>query len=152
MTDMNGNGHGEHVHDDVCASAAEAVALARADDLGAAVDMFNAIVGRHGPQVVGRLMLMLCDTVAANEGIPADIGGGTVALRFEPADGVAAGTLPPPEVQWAGQLIAARAARDKATYVALCGAVPEPQVGRYVACLLDTVAVTLNMLHGQEGP
>jgi hypothetical protein len=54
----------------------------------------------------------------------------------------------PPEVRWAGQIIAARCADDRERYMQLIGEMPDggAEIGMYVATLLLTIARTVNGL------
>jgi hypothetical protein len=82
-----------------------------------------------------------CDTLAARLGLDGDR---PLEVKFATRPG-GTGTEPPVRVQWAAQLIMARARLDRTSFEALIGMLPSSGKiqGSYVGAVLECVALTL---------
>jgi hypothetical protein len=104
----------------------------------AIVRRLNADCGSEGTMtaVVG-----WCDTLATGLGLD---GEHPVEVKFAARPGTRSAE-PPLRIQWAAQLIMARARLDKTTFDALIGALPKnpAMVGSYVGAVLECAALTL---------
>lgn len=101
-----------------------------------ALDQLHA---RHGMAGITKALVIWCDT--ALKQVPR--GDGPVELVWkDTATGTvhngATGVLP--AEQWAGQLLAARAADDLPTFTALANAVPPDRVGEHVGAMVQMAA------------
>lgn len=112
----------------------------------AIVRRMNTECGSEGTMIA---VVGWCDSLTVRLGL--DKAEGTLALGFvNPDTGAmttAAGVAP--RIQWAGQLIMARARLDKSMFDALIDALPDDPkvVGAYVGAVLECVAMTLRR-HG----
>lgn len=133
---------------DALALARAALTQARGHDWSAASSTVEALQDRYGPPGISFLIVALADAVLAHQGI--ERGGDALVLpvwldstqqRCGSADDV------PPRVRWAGRFIAARAADDEATAVALLDSlVDDAEFSDRVSALMEITVDTLNEL------
>lgn len=102
----------------------------------AIVRRLNADCGSDGALIA---VAGWCDTLAARMGVD---GEHPVEVKFAARPGE---TEPPTRIQWAAQLIMARARLDEESFYALIRMLPKnPKiVGSYVGAVLECVALTL---------
>jgi hypothetical protein len=132
--------------------ALDALNLARAGDLTAALQLVTSLGRDYGPTVTYALLLMWCDTLVVLEGLDGAPAGEVAGPRWRTGDGMR-DPVPPDDVsveqQWTADLMMARLLKDEAGYDAVlaCLADADPVViGRHVAVLLASVASTLNCI------
>lgn len=115
-------------------------------DWQAATRATQDINDRHGGDALLVAMLAWVDTFVVHR-TGGSVSDKPVALAFQNAETGEIGSAADvrPEVRWAGQMIAARVADDKATWDALLATVPtDPKVvGAHVGALLEAVALGL---------
>lgn len=131
--------------------AAAALHKAMADDWHAAGRVIERIADECGATGLARAMLGWCDTLIARDPALAGLAeGGAVMLVFKETKSGRIDTNAddvPPCARWAGRMVAARAAGDRATWDALMGAVPADEQGAHVSAVLEGVALSLRRLN-----
>ena len=129
--------------------AADALQAAMAEDYGRAKTAIVAINDELGGEGLTLAIVAWSDTLVAQyrkaTGTPDDA---PVRMAWQDADTgdiSATGNDVSPEVRWAGQVVAARAALDKAGFNALLRNLPRDgwAIGGYVSALLNSVSLTL---------
>lgn len=134
-----------------------ALHAAMREDWPAASQAMQALASETGSTGVTWALLRFCDTILGAQqrmrGLPDGTWEGGAAVKwFNTEDGTVghAGQVPD-SVRWAGQLVAAKAARDEGMFRALLGAMPGDDAGRgrYVGALLQSCAITANMARKQ---
>lgn len=134
---------------------AQALQAALSGDWPAAYRLISATGRECGGPGVCRALIAWADTmIRYTAGGPAE-DGQQVHLAFMQAETgrVHGADEAPPAVRWAGQLIAARAARDEQAWHALVDALPADGnvVGDHVAAVLQVVTATLTRAIGAAG-
>jgi hypothetical protein len=136
--------------------ATEALQAAMGEDSLRASAAVRAINGELGGEGLTLAIYAWCDTLIHRyreaAGVPGD---GPVRMAWqevETGDISATGNDVPPETRWAGRVIEARSALDKAAFDACIAALPDDgwAIGGYVSALLSTVALTLSRLAGSR--
>ncbi|MBA9003697.1 hypothetical protein [Thermomonospora cellulosilytica] len=128
--------------------AGAALTAAREDEWKRAGRMLQRINDECGPDGMQRAMLAFCDTALTRSEITP---GGPVRIAFKALDGdgriTGADEVPRPEIVWAGRMLGARAADDRATWDALIDALPDDprEVGRHVGAVLEVVVMTIRL-------
>lgn len=132
--------------------ATQALHAAMQDDPARAQAAILAINDELGGQGLTLAIVAWCDTLVGQyrkvTGTPDDT---PVRLAWQEADTgdiSATGNDVPAETRWAGQVIAARAALDKAGFNALLAGLPRDgwAIGGYISALLSSVSMTLRRL------
>lgn len=137
--------------------ATAALHAAMREDWTGASKAMRSLSEETGSNGVMFAVLRYCDTIIGRQlamrGLPDDAWDGGVRMAWLNVDH---GTLGhagqvPDSVRWAGQLVAARAAKDEAAFRALIGAMPDDdgERGKYVGELLRSCAITANMAKAQ---
>lgn len=109
------------------------------DDRAAVDQALDKLAAQHGPKGITNALVVWCD--AALKQLPP--GDGPVTLEWiDHATGRV--TRNPssvrPAEQWAGRMLAARAARDLDMFTALAQAVPPHAVGEHVGAMVQMAA------------
>lgn len=136
--------------------ASAALLSALAGDWGAATAAVRSASDRCGGEGVELCIRAWCDTLVdayrQATGTQADAPVRPVWVDPETSQVATDAAGVPPEVRWAGRVIAARAALDCDAYGALLLSIPDDDAacGAHVLTLLDSVAQTLR--HLMEGP
>lgn len=133
--------------------ATRALHAAMREDWDAASAAMTSLSAETGSDGVLWAVLRFCDTIIgrqlAMQGLPGDAWDGGVRMSWLNTDTGAVGHAGqvPDSVRWAGQLVAAKAAQDEATFRALIATMPDDDRGRgrYVGALLQSAAITANM-------
>jgi len=134
--------------------ATEALQAAIEKDPARATAAMEAINSELGGEGLSLAIFAWCDTLVLRyrkaAGVPGD---GPVRMAWqevETGDISATGNDVPAETRWAGRVIEARAALDRAAYDALIAELPDDgwAASGYVSALLSTVALTLSRLAG----
>jgi hypothetical protein len=102
---------------------------------------------RHGGEGLAQAVILWCDAYVdhARGGQPRT--NLPVKLIFMEEDGEQATVdQVPPELVWAGRLLAARCAWDRDTFIALLSTVPDGEDGRWVVALLQVVTSVMRRL------
>lgn len=128
--------------------ATDALHAALADDWARATRAVQRTSDECGAEGVARAILGWSDTLIGR--MPGGKGK-PVRLAFMEAESGRIDTNAddvPPRVRWAGRVLAARAADDKATWDALMDALPDDGqvIGEYVSAVLEMVALTLGRI------
>lgn len=116
--------------------------------MGRAANSIREIHDKHGVDELGQAVLAWVDTLVAR--LPPLPDGPAPQVVWQIAEtGQRTGAEGvEPSARWAGQIINARMADDKDTYVALMRAVPEgSEMGRHVLTLLYLISYNLNCLN-----
>lgn len=126
--------------------AAKALNAAVAEDWDHVESVVNLLHDEHGVEGLVLAMLGWCDVLISQT---PQAQGGQVNLAFIQQDTGHIGFADsvPAEVAWAGQVLAARAAKDKDMWDALMEVIPEDgaKAGIYIGALLDVVALNLRV-------
>lgn len=132
----------------------EALHAAMRADWPAASRAMQSLAAETGSEGVTWALLRFCDTILGAQqrvrGLPDGAWDRGIAgvTWLNTSDGTVghAGQVPD-SVRWAGQLVAAKAARDEGMFRALLGTMPGDDAGRgrYVGALLESCAITANM-------
>lgn len=132
--------------------AAEALQEARIGHLACALDIYHRISAGHGPTAAGEVLLVWIDSCTMAMGVTKY--GQPVTLSFHrtpdgPPVDIDREAVAPEEI-WAGRLIAARVADDKATFDALLVSTPDETTWhRRVIGLLIVVSRVINFWVGE---
>ena len=132
--------------------ATEALHAAMADDTERARSAIEAINAELGGAGVTLAIVAWCDTLVIQyrkvTGTPDDAPVRLAWQHAETGDISATGNDVSAEARWAGQVVAARAAQDKAGFNALLGSLPRDgwAIGGYISSLLHCCALTLRRL------
>ncbi len=126
-------------------SAGAALHAAMADDWGAVSRALQTLIDECGGEGVIAAMSAWCDTLLIHTH---DIDPKVpLRLLFVNADTGDIGDADdvPPEVRWAGRLVAARAAMDKPTWDALIDSIPhdDSAISRHISVLLRSIVTGL---------
>lgn len=133
--------------------AGAALQAAIDQDAPATAAAINAISAEYGGEGLTEAIIAWCDTLT-----------GAHPLRPEGASPGPAGSVTPawpsaaddvdPQVQWAGQIVMARAREDKDTFNALLAALPDDGMAgsQYLAGLLNLIATNLSPVRSGQLP
>lgn len=131
--------------------ASRALGEALAQDMNAASLTVVAMQDQLGHEAVSVAMVAWCDATLAELAPGVRYGSRQVALKFHDDEAGLVGADDVNDVSaWAGRLVAARAAGDRAMFYALCAAIPDEEQGAHVLSLLAVAAKTIRLSQGRS--